>query len=297
MLVAIAVFLVLVYAVAYLRFGILPNIYLGFAALAVIPVTALLTRSSEFVRDSVTAVMMLLIYEALDGITGTLVGTAGMYPLASLDNAIFGFNLVGAMQAALKSPLLTLVGIGFYTLHAPLVVLAMVLFWFSDRKVYRRYISSLVLVSFSALVVFALFPTAPPWLAGSAQNLLTLDSGSVLGPLYPLQQAFGVLQFDKYAAFPSLHMAYIVLFLINSLRLDRRLGIISVPIFAVVGFFTMYLGQHYFVDLLAGVALALACTLLVDALVDGPPSQLMSAGARFRKRHALPTESLPESVS
>jgi membrane-associated phospholipid phosphatase len=61
---------------------------------------------------------------------------------------------------------------------------------------------------------------------------------------------------DIVAAFPSLHAAYATLFSIFMFKLGRKYGLASLPIAGGVYFSIIYLGQHFLVDLLGGIAYA-----------------------------------------
>ena len=75
-----------------------------------------------------------------------------------------------------------------------------------------------------------------------------------------------LIESDKLAAFPSLHAAYVVLFSYFTVKLKRIYGLVSIPITVGVLFSTIYLGQHYITDLVAGVAVAAASVLVVTRL-------------------------------
>ena len=105
-------------------------------------------------------------------------------------------------------------------------------------------------------------PTAPPWFVGVASNLIQ-NSGlgsttAYLGPLTPFFQP------NYFAAFPSMHAAYMVICSYFLLKIDRRPGAVSILILGGVLFSTLYLGQHYLIDLMAGVAYALVPCLLSE---------------------------------
>jgi membrane-associated phospholipid phosphatase len=72
---------------------------------------------------------------------------------------------------------------------------------------------------------------------------------------------------DKVAAFPSLHAAYATLFSIFMFKLGRKYGLVSLPILGGVYFSIVYLGQHFLVDLLGGVAYASISVYAVDRLM------------------------------
>ncbi|OLB68667.1 hypothetical protein AUI06_10285 [archaeon 13_2_20CM_2_52_21] len=54
--------------------------------------------------------------------------------------------------------------------------------------------------------------------------------------------------------------------------MKRTYALVSVPITVGVLFSTIYLGQHYITDLVAGVAVAATCVLIVTRLDRGKSS-------------------------
>jgi len=173
-LLAAVLIYVTVVAAAYLRFGTLPQVSFGVVAVLVLPFIGLATGSKEFMRSSALIVAVLLTYESLQGINGALVNSGNAVSMAPLDQALVGSNFVAGVQTVFASSATTLVSTVFYGMHAFLIVIAFVLFWFTDRAVYRGYTYSLVLTSYLALLTFVILPTKPPWLAGTAQNLMQL---------------------------------------------------------------------------------------------------------------------------
>jgi membrane-associated phospholipid phosphatase len=255
-------------AVAYLRFGFLFQFTLGAAWLAVVPFLAYFGKSREFLRNTTFFVSLLLCYEALQGITGNLVQNGTLVYLGGIDRALVGFNLPMAVQTVFQSSWTSLVSTIFYGLHVFLVLIAVMLFWFFDRRVYRGYAYSMVVCSYLALFTFVLLPTAPPWFAGTARNLLPAGNGLLPGPIQALQQALLSIESDKFAAFPSLHAAYATLFAVFAWRLNRKVGVVAIAVAVGVYFSTLYLGQHYLIDLIGGAAYALGSVFLVDRFLS-----------------------------
>jgi len=76
-----------------------------------------------------------------------------------------------------------------------------------------------------------------------------------------------MIESDPLAAIPSLHAAYITLFCYFAMRLRRIYGLVSIPLTIGVLFSTVYLGQHYLIDLGAGAAVAALATLASTRIV------------------------------
>jgi len=125
-----------------------------------------------------------------------------------------------------------------------------------------------VACSYVPLVFYTLAPSAPPWCNGVASNLLATTSAQIgSSSLFSeLARIGSLIESDKLAAFPSLHAAYVVLFSYFTIKLKRTYALVSVPITVGVLFSTIYLGQHYITDLVAGVLVAAACVLVVTRL-------------------------------
>jgi membrane-associated phospholipid phosphatase len=236
----------------------LPSVFL----LAAVPMIALLGSSREATRPWVPFVAVMLCYEALQGTIGSLAASRTIYSVYPLDKLLWGFNLTGWVQSTFYSSAMTLVTSFFYSLHLPLVVITSVGLWKFNRKLFSKYVAVMVITSYAALVTFIILPTAPPWYQGAAGDLFYGGTSSALpnGVLY----AISIFEADKFAAFPSLHTAYAIIFSYFMIRLDRRLALVSVPITAGILFSTVYLGQHYAVDLIAGAVYALVPCLLVE---------------------------------
>ena len=58
------------------------------------------------------------------------------------------------------------------------------------------------------------------------------------------------------AAMPSIHMAITFLMVFPSFVLSRRFGVLMLVYSALMGYSLMYLGEHYFIDVLVGCLVA-----------------------------------------
>jgi len=263
---------VLIYATVvmtlYLRFGTLPEITLGVIAVMILPVAGLVLRSKDFLKSSALLIAVLLTYEALQGTAGAMVRSGSVISLAWIDKALVGSNFVLAVQTTFLSPITTTVSIFFYGLHVFLIMIALFLFWLKRKAVFRGYAYSMVLTSYLGLITFIVLPTAPPWLAGTAKNLLS--SGDKMFPtgFQELQNLLLAGESDIYAAFPSLHAAYATLFTIFMFKLGRKYGLVSLPILGGVYFSIIYLGQHFLIDLVGGIIYAAVPAYVVQEMMS-----------------------------
>jgi membrane-associated phospholipid phosphatase len=268
----------------YMRAGVLFQYDLGVLALIILPVVLYVlqkTRKSEqqlFLRQWIPFIVILLSYEALQGTAGAIVSGGNIINLYPLDRMLWDFNLTGTIQREFFSTWLTDLTLIFYTMHFYLVILASVVFWLFRRSLFTKYAIAITITSYVSLLIFAIAPTAPPWFTGVACNLASSSSSCYLAgiswsaqvapPVLSQMAHFNnIIESDKFAAFPSLHAAYVTLFAAYMIKFKKKLVFAMIPLEFAVLFATLYLGQHYLIDLIAGVSLALTSVFLADVVV------------------------------
>jgi membrane-associated phospholipid phosphatase len=255
---------IIILLLSYLRFGILFQFSLGLYSLAALPIIIILGRSKEFLKNWTPFMALLLSYEALQGIAGYVAGSGNVVSLAQIDETVWGFNLTGFVQSTFSSQDLTYVASFLYSLHFPIVIGSAVFFWYTDKKTYSRYVYALLLTSYLSLATFVLMPTAPPWYSGAASNVVGNASGPLSGFFNGIAQISRAIESDKFAAFPSLHGAYAVLFCYYMIRSRFKLIFVALPLTIGILFSTLYLGQHYLIDLVGGGAYAAISVVVVE---------------------------------
>jgi hypothetical protein len=179
-------------------------------------------------------------------------------------------------------PLAHALAILYPTLHV--VGTIGVLFWVyrSRGSAYPFVRTTLVVMTALALVVYVLYPVAPPRLAITG----FLDTVSEHGPLDLSSKLLRGL-YNPVAAVPSLHFGYALLVGGAVARLARARAIRIAGAFypLVMLFVIVATGNHYFFDAVAGAAVALAAALAARALVPaqssaGSSSSRASIGTR-----------------
>jgi membrane-associated phospholipid phosphatase len=150
-----------------------------------------------------------------------------------------------------------------YTMHFILPISLAILIWKTREKHYWNFIVTYLLVSFAGFIVFLLFPAAPPWLA--AQNgiiePITRVSTNVFFALgiHDFPSVYNKISPNPVAAMPSLHAVYATLFVLFIYKLyGKKWGLLALiyPLLIYVG--TVYMGEHYVIDEIAGALFALA---------------------------------------
>ena len=137
--------------------------------------------------------------------------------------------------------------------------------WVRNRSHWAAYMRRLITLDAAALVVYIVYPMAPPWWAsehgyyqGRTLGRITHNGWEVLGLKTAKDWLIdGDELSNPVAAMPSLHLATTLLVVtmgIRGLRSRWRWLLLTYPV--AMGLTLVYCAEHYVMDLLAGVVLA-----------------------------------------
>jgi len=196
------------------------------------------------------------------------------YPIA-FEKALFGDVLnvwlqellyvpgrIGALDACLA-------GVYFSYFLAPAGM--SLLLWKFRPALFARFAWALILTLTIGLVVYFVVPTAPPWLASESGQLGTVHR--VIPPFTAMlasdayEQAAATFDQNAVAAMPSLHVALTVVIagvMAQFGRMWRGLGVAYVVAMCLA---LVYLGEHYVIDEIAGIALGAGAWLATGAVM------------------------------
>lgn len=187
-------------------------------------------------------------------------------PIAA-DRAMFGLVPTEWLQAHFYTPghahwydvLVTLIYIShFFTTPVIAIVL-----WIRNRDRFRSWIGLALAMAFAGLATYILYPMAPPWYAANAGYLHGVSRISGLGWNYlhltVARQALDAGQAfaNDVAAMPSLHTGFAALavgFFMIRAPWWRRILLCLYPL--AMGLALIYSGEHYTIDVLAGIMYA-----------------------------------------
>jgi membrane-associated phospholipid phosphatase len=167
---------------------------------------------------------------------------------------------VGALDLALSGVYVT------YFLAPHLVALIV---WRTRPRLFPKATVALALCFLLGLGFYFAVPTAPPWLASDRGDIdaevvriLPEVSAQLAGDTY--DEASSAVGKNDVAAMPSLHTALTAMVAMIAAqygRIWRRVGMAYVAAMALA---LVYLGEHYVIDEVAGVAMALGVWRLVS---------------------------------
>ncbi len=254
-------------------------------------------RSRRFVKDWFPFVSIFLCYEAMYAIVPTLAGTVHVQEPIAADLRLFGAVPTLVLQQFFRTPLFDALGAFFYSLHFLAPTAFGFLLWKFHPSNYGRYTLALAIGTYSALITYLLYPVAPPWYGVNAIRVLTQLDHDMGVPFY--RSIFDLVQSNPFAAFPSLHAMLPWLISLFALKIGRKkaLPILVFPI--GVWLSTIYLGEHYVIDVIGGIVYGTVAFLVAEKLTPFLSHRQVSISSEVTVKvpSEIPLTAAPKNVS
>lgn len=202
-----------------------------------------------------------IIFTAYESYLHKLNPTDWDWLLLKADYALFGFDITVWLEK-FNSPVITEVLIISYFSYYVLPTLSAFVFYFILKQInahenLRVFILALLIGWYAAFIVYAALPAAGPDIA-FAQNYTTQLKG--LSPLtnYYLETVTTYLKTsDVRNTFPSMHFAIILMVNFFAFKWSKKyFWLCTLPLGTGLAIATLYLRQHYLIDLVGSVPIA-----------------------------------------
>ncbi len=223
-----------------------------------------------------------LIYDSLRVYPNYMVNPVNIESLYNLEKSLFGFQTPDGLLTpneyakANSTQFLDVLAPSFYLTWVPLPMLFVMYLFFTDKSVMARFTSAFLLINIVGLIIYYLYPAAPPWYVekhgfefiegtpGSAARLLRFDEFWGVDIFKNMYEKNG----NVFAAIPSLHSAFPVLLVYYGIQ--KRLVVASIFfLFIMIGiwFAAVYTNHHYIIDVFLGGLTALFSILLLEKVL------------------------------
>ena len=285
-----------VLGIFFLVYDIIPGP--EFVVLVFLIYAAYNNKTWRFVKDWIPFLIVFMSYEAMNGLVGKISMNNLHEGPYKLELAIFGgHSPTLLLQQFCRLPVLDYMGAFFYTIYFFVPTIFGFVIWRESHKDYWKYIVALGVLTYSALLTFLVYPVAPPWLNPNLTSpaatpgvirILTASVDKSIGiPVY--KTIYDFLGPNLYAAFPSMHSAlpWLVFLFAFSIWKWKSLPVLVLPV--GTWFSAVYLGEHYVVDVLAGIAYATVAFLAVEKLLP-----FLALHIDFLKKHIPKEELIPK---
>jgi membrane-associated phospholipid phosphatase len=240
-------------------------------------VAMIFSQGIEFLRRFGPFVIMLLVYESFRGLVPNLNTRVDYTILPAIDRFLFlGTLPTTSLQAILWNGSVQWYDFMFYIpymLHFVLPLVLGIWIWKKRERYFWIFVTAYISVSFAGFFTYLLFPAAPPWMASDLGYIepITRISSSVWFALgvNDFPSLYNAISPNPVAAFPSLHAAYATLFALFVTKLVKgnwKYVAWIYPLLIYIG--TVYQGEHYAIDELAGAVYAAAGFYLAPRLLN-----------------------------
>lgn len=166
-----------------------------------------------------------------------------------------------------------------YTFFWAIAVGYTIFLYFRNRVQMQHYLWVLALTHAAAFVIWMALPTAPPWYV--LQNGCAIDINALPSPaaLMRLDHLFGITYYEGFysrdptvfGALPSLHCTFPTAGLLavwRAARWPQRLVHLGYVLWMLTA--SVYLGHHWLLDGLLGIAIAVAADMVVVRFLPRP---------------------------
>jgi membrane-associated phospholipid phosphatase len=190
--------------------------------------------------------------------------------LLKADLTLIGTDLTVWMEKFISNILTEVLTISYFSYYV-LPTVSVFLFYFiykKDKLLVREYVTSIVIGWYAALIIYALMPAAGPDMAFPEHYKIPLQGLSPLTNYY-LDVLFRYLREDSVRnTFPSMHFCILLITNWFAYRFNKKyFYLCTLPLGILLGIATIYLRQHYFVDLLGSFPMAAVSVYVSKKLV------------------------------
>jgi len=268
-------------------FSVLTAIFVGFRTehFLLIIFFAILFFLNKESRKLAAALLPFLIfgisYDWMRVFPNYTVNSIAIEELYNAEKTIFGIIREGAKQIpceyfmAHQHPVADFFSGVFYLGWIPIPLgFAMYLYLKKKKNTYLRFALVFLFTNLLGFVCYYIYPAAPPWYAmnfGFDPILSTPGNMAGLARFdqlihYPLFESIYGRNSNVFAAFPSLHSAYLLITLFYSIQGKSPITISAIIAFFMVGIWltAVYTAHHYIIDVLGGIACAFAGIFLFE---------------------------------
>ncbi len=263
----------------HLTGGIRPEHY--FLALLWLVMFYTQEKTRRFILGFSFFIIFWIIYDSMRILPNYEINTVHIKQPYELEKALFGIHIYGQLLtpneyfAIWHNKILDFLSGFFYINWIPLPLAFAVYLYFNDKILFLKFSAAFLLVNLAGFIIYYIYPAAPPWyvhlygfdlhigIPGHRAGLARFDELIH----YPLFKNIYSKNANVLAAMPSLHATYPLIVLFYGIK--KHLGWVNIifVIFTIgIWFAAVYTSQHYVIDVVAGIMLALVVLFTFENL-------------------------------
>lgn len=191
--------------------------------------------------------------------------------LLKADLSVFGFDITRVLEPLVNKPLTELLTLSYFSYYV-LPTLTFVLLYFSKDPASllkaRNYLLAIIIGWYGALVFYLALPAAGPDIAFPEHYTVPLTGLSPLTNMYLENLGKYLRESFVRNTFPSMHFGIILITNYFAFRFKRNYFLFcTLPLGTLLAIATVYLRQHYLIDLVGSLPVAALSIYLANRII------------------------------
>ena len=191
--------------------------------------------------------------------------------LLKADLSVFGFDITRVLEPLVNKPLTELLTLSYFSYYV-LPTLTFVLLYFAKDPASllkaRNYLLAIIIGWYGALVFYLALPAAGPDIAFPEHYTVPLTGLSPLTNMYLENLGKYLRESFVRNTFPSMHFGIILITNYFAFRFKRKYFLFcTLPLGTLLAIATVYLRQHYLIDLVGSLPVAALSIYLANRII------------------------------
>jgi len=194
--------------------------------------------------------------------------------LLKTDIAVFGFDITRWLESYISKGLTEALTLSYFSYYLLPTLTFIILFFSKESESFtklRKYLLSIVIGWYVAFIFYCILPAAGPDIAFPEHYSITLTGFSPVTNTYLQNLAHYLKESMVRNTFPSMHFGIILITNYFAFIYKRRyFWFCTLPLGTMLGIATLYLRQHYLIDLAGSIPMAIFSIYLSYILLKNP---------------------------
>lgn len=217
--------------------------------------TRLFASFLTFLREILPFGFCILIYTNMHNMVHLINPNDVDDTLIKIDDWLLGFQPSVALQAFISKPMTDYMFFSYSMFFVYPMLLPAILYFRGNYDAFRKTLVSIILAFYAGYIGYIIFPAVGPKYTLTEFFHTHLDGG-IIADKIAFVVDYSISHHTRRDCFPSLHNGITMLTLLFAYKYQRWFFYVLLPLALSLFISTLYLRYHYFIDMIAGYALA-----------------------------------------
>ena len=210
----------------------------------------------DFLRETLPFAFCISIYTNMHDMVHLVNPNDVDLSLMALDKYLLGFQPALYLEQFITPGLTDFMYSSYSAFLIYILIFSMYLYIKKENAAFRETLVSVILTFYFGYIGYVFFPAVGPKFTMSHMFETSLSGTQITDRLSFLMN-YKISEYTRRDCFPSLHNGIIFLILLFAFKHSKTYALMFLPFAISLFISTLYLRYHYFIDMIAGFALAL----------------------------------------